>query len=56
VAREIRSQYTLGYYPTNAAKDGTFRTVRVQVQSHRGKVSVRSRAGYYAPAAPSAAD
>ena len=56
VAREIRSQYTLGYYPTNTAKDGTFRTVRVQVQSHHGKVSVRSRAGYYAPAAPASAD
>ena len=24
VARDIRNQYTLGYYPTNAAKDGTF--------------------------------
>ena len=51
VANELRKQYTLGYYPSNAAKDGTFRTVRVQVQSRRGRVSVRSRAGYYAPAA-----
>ena len=49
VADELRKQYTLGYYPTNSAKDGTFRAVRVQVQSSRGKLSVRSRTGYYAP-------
>ena len=53
-AREIRSQYTLGYYPANAAKDGTFRALRVQAQSHHGKLSVRSRVGYYAPAGPAA--
>jgi Ca-activated chloride channel homolog len=50
VAREIRNQYTLGYYPTNPAKDGTFRTVQVQMLSPhgRGKLSVRTRTGYYA--------
>ncbi len=31
VARDIRNQYELGYYPSNSAKDGTFRTVQVQV-------------------------
>ena len=56
VANELRKQYTLGYYSTNAAKDGTFRTVRVQVQSPHGKLSVRSRTGYYAPKATSPAD
>jgi Ca-activated chloride channel homolog len=56
VANELRQQYTLGYYPTNAAKDGTFRAVRVQVQSPHGKLSVRSRTGYYAPKASSPAD
>lgn len=51
VAREIRNQYTIGYYPTNAAKDGTFRTVQLKVipPSGRGKLSVRTRTGYYAP-------
>ena len=31
VARDIRNQYKLGYYPCNTAKDGTFRTVQVEV-------------------------
>jgi Ca-activated chloride channel homolog len=50
VARDIRNQYTLGYYPTNTAKDGTFRAVQVQLMAPRshGKLSVRTRTGYYA--------
>ncbi|MGA8013308.1 MAG: VWA domain-containing protein [Candidatus Acidiferrales bacterium] len=53
VAREIRNQYTLGYYPVNTARDGTFRPVQVKVipPSGRGKLSVRTRTGYYAPKA-----
>jgi len=51
VAREIRNQYTLGYYPTNTAHDGTFRPVAVKVipPNGRGKLSVRTRTGYFAP-------
>ncbi len=50
VARDIRNQYTLGYYPTNAAKDGTFRGVKVELAPQKGheKLSVRTRTGYYA--------
>ncbi len=50
VARDIRNQYELGYYPSNTAKDGTFRTVQVQVVAPKGhgKLAVRTRAGYYA--------
>jgi Ca-activated chloride channel homolog len=50
VARDIRNQYTLGYYPTNAQKDGTFRKVDVEVfpPHGSGKLSVRTRTGYYA--------
>jgi Ca-activated chloride channel homolog len=57
VAKEIRNQYTLGYYPTNAAKDGSFREVKVEVIPPSGydRLSVRTRVGYYAPK-PSAAD
>jgi len=56
VAREIRNQYTLGYYPTNSMKDGSFRSVQVQVISPRGqgKLLVRTRTGYYAAKASSA--
>jgi Ca-activated chloride channel homolog len=50
VARDIRNQYTLGYYPTNSAKDGTFRRVEVEVlpPPGLGKLNIRSRTGYYA--------
>jgi Ca-activated chloride channel homolog len=53
VAREIRSQYTIGYYPTNMAHDGTFRMVKVKVIPPKGmgKLDVLTRAGYYAPGA-----
>jgi Ca-activated chloride channel homolog len=49
IARDIRNQYTLGYYPTNTAKDGTYRLVHVEVNDRgRGKLVVRTRTGYYA--------
>jgi Ca-activated chloride channel homolog len=53
VAHDIRHQYTLGYYPTNVAKDGSFRSVRVDVipPHGKGKLVARTRNGYYAPAA-----
>ena len=55
VARDIRNQYTIGYYPANSAKDGTFRTVQVQLLSNEGhgKLSLRTRTGYYAQKASS---
>jgi len=57
VAHDIRHQYTLAYYPSNTAKDGTFRAVHVDVIPPRGKgkLLARTRNGYYAPTAPSAA-
>jgi VWFA-related protein len=53
VAHDIRHQYTLGYYPSNATKDGTFRSVHVDVipPHGKGKLVARTRNGYYAPAA-----
>ncbi len=50
IARDIRNQYTIGYYPTNTAKDGTFRSVRLELipPKGHGKLSVRTRTGYYA--------
>ncbi|HXW18257.1 MAG TPA: VWA domain-containing protein [Candidatus Acidoferrales bacterium] len=49
IARDIRNQYTIGYYPTNTAKDGTYRLVHLEVNDRgRGKLVVRTRTGYYA--------
>jgi Ca-activated chloride channel family protein len=50
VARDIRNQYTLGYYPTNTATDGSFRAVKVELipPKGKGKLSLRTRSGYYA--------
>ena len=46
VAAAIRTLYSVGYYPTNAERDGTFRRVRVGV--NRSDAAVRTRKGYYA--------
>jgi len=53
IAHDIRNQYTLAYYPSNARKDGTFRTVRVDAfaSGSHTKLAVRTRPGYYAPKA-----
>jgi VWFA-related protein len=47
ISEELRSEYTLGYYPTNAAHDGTFRKIKVETTDHDLKVLARK--GYYAP-------
>jgi len=49
VATEIGTQYSLGYYPTDKARDGKFRTIRVEVRGTNGEPQVRAREGYYAP-------
>jgi VWFA-related protein len=47
ISEELRSQYTLGYYPTNTAHDGRFRKIKVDMANHDLKVLARK--GYYAP-------
>lgn len=49
VANEIGTQYSLGYYPTNKARDGKFRAIRIEVRGIPDKAQVRAREGYYAP-------
>jgi len=53
IARDIRNQYTLAYYPANQRKDGLFRSVRVEAAApgSAARLSVRTRTGYYAPKA-----
>jgi Ca-activated chloride channel family protein len=50
IARDIRHQYTLGYYPSKSERDGSFRSVRVEVRPplEKAKLSVRTRTGYFA--------
>lgn len=46
VANELRTIYSLGYYPTNTTRDGSFRKIRVRINV--ADAQVRSRRGYYA--------
>ena len=49
IARDIRSQYTLGYVSSNAKRDGVYRVVQVAAHGpNRGKLFVRTRPGYFA--------
>jgi Ca-activated chloride channel family protein len=49
VARDIRTQYTIGYHSTKPASLGGYRTVSVEAKGpKRGKLTVRTRRGYYA--------
>jgi len=49
VARDIRNQYTIGYKPTTPKTAGGYRAVRVEARaSGHGKLTVRTRSGYYA--------
>jgi VWFA-related protein len=50
ISEELRSQYTLGYYPSNNTKDGKFRKIKVETVNHDMKVLARK--GYYAPRGP----
>lgn len=47
LARQIRSQYTIGYNPSNQARDGSYRKLRV-VAKGTERLFVRTRAGYRA--------
>jgi len=47
IAAELRTQYAIGYYPTNKARDGQYRTIKVTTT--RKAAVVRARPGYRAP-------
>jgi VWFA-related protein len=49
ISNELRSQYSIGYSPTNAVKDGSFRKVEIQVKTNKD-YKIQSRNGYYAVA------
>ena len=49
ISTDLRTQYAIGYYPTNTKKDGTFRAVKVQVNAGARRIVARTRNGYTAP-------
>ena len=52
VARDLREQYTLGYFPTNLNRDGSWRSVRVEMTPDPkvgAKLNANYRHGYYGP-------
>jgi Ca-activated chloride channel homolog len=56
VARDIRNQYAIGYKPTNPRRNGGFRQIRVEAKSKgHGKMTVRTKSGYYAGVQPEGA-
>jgi VWFA-related protein len=48
ISQELRSQYNIGYVPTNTVRDGSFRKVEIKPKQHDYKIQARS--GYYATA------
>jgi VWFA-related protein len=47
IADDLRSQYSLSYYPVNRSHDGRWRQIRVEVKPPGA--TVRARSGYRAP-------
>jgi VWFA-related protein len=45
IANELRSQYNIGYTPTNPNQDGTYRKIEIK---NKQNYKVQARAGYYA--------
>ena len=46
VAAELRTQYSIGYYPSNTSRDGRYREIKVRAT--REGVIIRARPGYRA--------
>jgi Ca-activated chloride channel family protein len=51
ISMELRNQYVLGYRPSNHAKDGKWRKIKIRLRPPRGlpPLSVYYKRGYYAP-------
>jgi len=48
IQNELRSQYNIGYTPTNNKLDGSYR--KIQIKAKGGELKVQARQGYYAMA------
>ncbi len=51
ILTDINHRYVVAYYPTNAARDGNLRRVKITVRDHP-EYRVHGRTSYYAPTAP----
>ncbi len=49
VAAEIGTRYSLGYYPSNEKRDGSYRKIKVELKGVPAGVQIRAREGYVAP-------
>ena len=49
ISRELRNQYMLGYHPSNPARDGKWRKIRVRLSALAASQHVHYREGYVAP-------
>jgi VWFA-related protein len=49
IVDELRRRYVIGYESTNSERNGRWR--KLEIQSREGDLTIRSRGGYYAPAA-----
>jgi hypothetical protein len=47
IAEELRSQYSLGYFSLNTARDGKYRQIKITTRD--SSYNVKARRGYYAP-------
>jgi len=46
ISQELRSQYNIGYTPTNTTRDGSFR--KVEIKPKQTEYKIQARSGYYA--------
>ena len=49
VADEIGTKYSLGYYPSNEKRDGTYRQIKIELKGVPAGALIRAREGYAAP-------
>ena len=51
ILSDINQRYVVGYYPTNTARDGSIRNVKIAIKDHP-EYYVHGRTSYYAPGRP----
>ncbi len=51
IGNDLRSEYLLGYYPTNFSKDGKYHRIKIELAAPQARPGFRTyyRRGYYAP-------